>query len=54
MANKSSGQAHAVDLEDWQTGDLTIEERAKHILMTGLYTDCQFLVGANGCEQEVY
>ncbi len=54
MANSPLGQAHAVEMKDWQTGELTLVKRAKHVLMTGLYTDCQFLVGANGSHQEVY
>jgi len=40
--------------QDWQTSKSTIAQRATHLLMTGLYTDCQFLVGANGRDQEVY
>jgi len=52
--NSSHGQTHAVDMsQDWQTSKTTSAERAKHLLMTGLFADCQFLVGANGSDQEV-
>ncbi len=36
--------------QDWQSSKATIAERAKHMLIYGLYADCQFLVGPNGCE----
>ena len=53
--NSSHGPTHAaVDMsQDWQSSKTTSAERAKHLLMTGLFADCQFLVGANGSDQEV-
>jgi len=50
----STGQTNAGEMsQDWQTGKTTIAERAKHLLNSGLYADCEFLVGANGSNQEV-
>lgn len=46
-------ERHAVGYQDWQTSKTTAVERAKHVLMTGLFADCQFLVGAYGSGQEV-
>jgi len=50
----SSGQTISEVSQDWQTSKTTIAERAKHLLKTGLFADCQFLVGAHGSNQEVY
>ncbi len=49
----STGQIHDQVSQDWQSSKSTIAERAKRMLMTGLYADCQFLVGAHGSNQEV-
>jgi len=54
MEPRTEQQAHAVEMsQDWQIGKTTVVERAKHLLNSGLYADCEFLVGANGSEQEV-
>ena len=49
----STGQIHDQVSQDWQSSKSTIAERAKRMLMTGLYADCQFLVGAHESNQEV-
>lgn len=54
MNSSSNGQSHIEGMnQDWQTGKSTVVERAKHLLDSGLCVDCQFLVGANGSDQEV-
>jgi len=37
------GQAHG----DWHSSKCTTLERAKYLLETGLYADCEFLVGGS-------
>ena len=32
----------------------TLLNRAKQFMETGFYADCEFLVGENGSDQEVY
>ncbi len=40
---------------DWQSCKFTkLLEKANHFLETGLYSDCEFLVGDNEGDQEVY
>jgi len=40
-------------IPDWQSSKFKIPERTKHLLETGLYSDCKFLVGAAGSKQQV-
>jgi len=54
MSIISTGQTIGEVSQDWQTSKTTIAERAKHLLKTGLFADCQFLVGADGSNQEVH
>lgn len=51
MDRAPSGQEN----EDWHSSKSTTLERAKYLLETGLYADCEFLVGgSDGSDQEVY
>lgn len=47
------GQTQVEGDQDWQASKLTIAERGKHLLTTGIHTDCEFLVGADGSDQQV-
>jgi len=49
MSRASYRQAH----EDWQIRKYRTLERTKHLLETGLYADCEFLVGADESDKEV-
>ncbi len=54
MSSPTPWQAHAVKNLDWQTSKSSVVERTKHLLKTGLYADCEFLVGGDdGSDQEV-
>ena len=51
MDSAACAQQH----EDWHSSKFTTLERAKYLLETGLYADCEFLVGgSDGSDQEVY
>ncbi len=39
---------------DWQIAKMTNGDRARHMLETSLYADCEFLVGGNDEVKEVY
>lgn len=57
MSDKVAGQMQDSSSQDWQISKLTSVERAKHLLETGLYADCEFLVGddeKDGTEKEVF
>ena len=55
MDPRTEQQAHAVEMsQDWQIGKTSVVERARHLLNSGLHADCEFLVGANGSDQEVF
>ena len=39
---------------DWQMAKMTNSDRARHMLETSLYADCEFLVGGDDEVKEVY
>ena len=45
MNGKVVNQKQDSSKQDWQIAKLTSVERAKHLLETGRYADCEFLVG---------
>jgi len=57
MSGKVASQNQDSSTQDLQISKLTSVERAKHLLETGLYADCEFLVGddeKDGTEKEVF
>ena len=39
---------------DWQIAKMTNGDRARHMLETSLYADCEFVVGGDDGVKEVY
>ena len=55
-SSRRAGTSHSMGnaiSEDWQIAKVTNAERARHMLETSLYSDCEFLVGGNDDRKEV-